>query len=52
MKPCIYCDVKIAKDVWIEELGMCLSCSNAFFDHVIDPYDPSTFPKNKTQAFG
>ena len=47
MKPCNYCDIKIDKDIWEEELGMCVSCSNAFFSHEIDPFDDSTWPKYK-----
>jgi hypothetical protein len=46
MKPCIYCNQPIPKEIFEQELGMCISCSNLFFEHVINPYDPTTFPKN------
>jgi hypothetical protein len=45
-KPCIYCDAGVEADVWEEEGRMCIECSNKFYSHVINPYDPSTFPKN------
>jgi len=33
MKRCVDCPVMIESDVWVEELGMCLDCSNAFWSH-------------------
>lgn len=33
MKPCVDCAVLIDGDVWVEELGMCLDCSNAYWTH-------------------
>jgi len=46
-KPCIYCDAPVQADVWQEELSMCVDCSNKFFEHKIDPFDDSTWPKNQ-----
>jgi hypothetical protein len=31
--PCIECATPVATDVHAEELGYCLDCSNAYFDH-------------------
>lgn len=31
MKPCDVCEVLIDKDVYEEELGMCIECSNEYF---------------------
>lgn len=50
MKPCIYCDTLVSKDVWKEKLEMCINCSNDFFNHKINPYDPDTFLKNKKKV--
>lgn len=36
MTPCIYCKVEIDSDIWQEELGLCLDCSHAYFNHQID----------------
>lgn len=36
MKPCINCALEIDSDIWEEELGLCLECSNAYFNHEID----------------
>jgi hypothetical protein len=44
-EPCVYCDVPVAKETWEEESYMCLNCSNDFYDHKINPYDQSTWPK-------
>jgi hypothetical protein len=33
MKECVDCPVMIEADVWEEELGMCLDCSNAYWSH-------------------
>ena len=33
MKPCIHCALPIDRDVWVEELGMCLDCSNVYWSH-------------------
>ncbi len=32
MTPCNVCGLPIPSDVHAEELGMCLDCSNAYFD--------------------
>jgi NMD protein affecting ribosome stability and mRNA decay len=32
-KPCIDCGVMIDADIWHEELGMCVDCSNKYFNH-------------------
>jgi len=32
-KPCITCKTAINSDVWEEELGMCVTCSNAYYSH-------------------
>jgi hypothetical protein len=33
MKPCKYCGSLLKADVHEAEMGMCLDCSNAYFDH-------------------
>jgi hypothetical protein len=33
MKPCVFCEIQIDADVWEEELGLCLDCSNDYYDH-------------------
>ena len=33
LTPCNDCNELIATDVHEEELGMCVDCSNAYFDH-------------------
>ena len=33
MKACTDCGVLISADVWEEELGMCVECSNAYYSH-------------------
>ena len=33
MKPCKYCDTPIDAEVYEAEFGMCLDCSNAYFEH-------------------
>ena len=30
---CIYCGIPVDHDIWFEELGMCLDCSNAYWSH-------------------
>lgn len=32
-KPCNVCGELIASDIHEEELGMCIACSNDYFDH-------------------
>ena len=32
-RPCYYDQTPVDHDTWFEELGMCLDCSNAYFDH-------------------
>lgn len=31
--PCDKCQTPIDKDIYAEELGMCVDCSNDYFDH-------------------
>ena len=32
--PCVDCNnVQINKDIWVEELGMCVDCSHKYYDH-------------------
>ena len=38
-KPCIHCGEKLDKDIWKEELGMCVECSNAYYTHEEDEED-------------
>lgn len=34
MKPCVVCEtVLVPTEIWEEELGMCLECSNAYWTH-------------------
>ena len=33
MLPCVECGVDIDEDVWHEEFGMCVDCSNEYFTH-------------------
>jgi len=33
MTPCDECGVRIDSDIHKEELGMCVECSNKYFDH-------------------
>lgn len=33
MEPCEYCGTLINEDVHEAEFGMCLECSNAYFEH-------------------
>ena len=30
---CIYCGDAIEHDIWFEELGMCVDCSNKYYNH-------------------
>lgn len=34
--PCDTCEKPIDKDIHAEELGMCVDCSNDYFDHKED----------------
>lgn len=27
------CNIQINKDIWIEELGMCVECSHKYYNH-------------------
>lgn len=36
MTECDYCKILIDSDVYEEELGMCLDCSNAYWSHDYD----------------
>lgn len=31
-KACVGCGVDVDKDIWHEELGMCVECSHEYFD--------------------
>jgi RNA polymerase subunit RPABC4/transcription elongation factor Spt4 len=31
VKACVDCGVMIDEDIWYEELGMCVECSNTYF---------------------
>ena len=33
MTPCEYCKTPIDSNIYEEELGMCLDCSNAYWGH-------------------
>lgn len=33
LTPCQTCGVGVATDIWLEELGFCIECSNAYFTH-------------------
>jgi len=33
MIPCEFCGTEIRSDIYKEELGMCLDCSNAYWSH-------------------
>lgn len=39
--PCNYCRVVMDYDTWVEELGMCLDCSNAYWSHEDDGHECS-----------
>jgi hypothetical protein len=39
MTPCDYCRTPIDSDVYEEEMGMCLDCSNAYWSHNDDYLD-------------
>jgi len=32
-RPCIYCHIGVEHDIWFTELGMCVDCSNKYYDH-------------------
>jgi len=32
-RPCIYCGDAIEHDIWFTELGMCIDCSNKYYNH-------------------
>lgn len=32
-RPCIYCGDPVDHDIWFEELGMCVDCSNKYYSH-------------------
>jgi hypothetical protein len=32
-KPCTMCETPVDADIWEEELGMCIECSNDYFTH-------------------
>lgn len=31
--PCVECGTPVKADIHAEELGMCIPCSNAYYDH-------------------
>lgn len=33
-----HCGEYIPEDIWHEEIGFCVDCSNLYFDHKLDPY--------------
>jgi len=33
MIPCTECGAAVAADIHVEELGMCVECSNAYYTH-------------------
>jgi hypothetical protein len=33
-----HCGAMVEEDIWHEELGFCLDCSNLYFDHKLNPY--------------
>jgi hypothetical protein len=33
MTPCETCEIGVQTDIWLEELGFCVTCSNAYFTH-------------------
>lgn len=33
MKPCKYCETPIDSEIYEAEMGMCLECSNAYYNH-------------------
>lgn len=33
MKPCKYCGDPVNENVYEDEIGMCLDCSNAYYEH-------------------
>lgn len=37
-KPCVRCSDPVNADVWDEELGFCLPCSNLYWEHKLDPF--------------
>lgn len=41
VEPCEKCGVLMDRDVWLEELRMCLDCSNRFWDHGKDGHECS-----------
>jgi len=38
VRPCVKCGVEMDADVHEEEMGMCLECSNRFWDHGKDSH--------------
>ena len=32
-RPCKDCQTPVDHDIWFEELGMCVDCSNVYFTH-------------------
>lgn len=37
--PCIVpdCQEELTKDIWLEEMGLCVEHSHAYYDHKLDP---------------
>ena len=37
-RPCVACATDVEHDIWFEELGFCVDCSHAYFNHELDPF--------------
>jgi hypothetical protein len=35
-RQCYECPTQVDTDIWFEELGMCIDCSNAYFNHELN----------------
>jgi hypothetical protein len=35
-RPCYYCQIPVEHDTWFEEGGMCIDCSNKYYDGELD----------------
>jgi hypothetical protein len=45
---CIECGVGVDAEVWVEELGFCIPCQAAYFDHS-DDVSSAPFVENVSQ---
>lgn len=34
-----HCTETLPNEIWLEELGFCVECSNAYFEHRLDLYE-------------